>query len=193
MSKIYTKTGDEGETSLLSGTRVSKASKRVEAYGTLDELVSSLGVVNALLGGTIPMLQRRLVRVQGDLMALAAQVACEDPGCWEGLPQIPEDATEVLEREIDEFTEEMPDLSNFILAGGIPAAACVHVSRTICRRAERRILEVWRDSQVPDEARKYVNRLADWLFTVGRYVNHYAGVSDVIWNPRMKKKDKETG
>jgi cob(I)alamin adenosyltransferase len=177
--KIYTRTGDAGETSLFGGTRVSKADSRVDAYGDVDELNAWLGLVRA--ARLDADLDQPLVHIQQDLFALGAQLA--DPG-----EQIADrvvkaalgDAdVERLEALIDRLEAELPPLRRFILAGGAPAGAALHVARTVCRRAERRIVSL---TPAPDAILvKYVNRLSDLLFVVARVVNHRAGMPEIEW------------
>ena len=177
--KIYTRTGDAGETSLFGGTRVSKADSRVDAYGEVDELNAWLGLVRA--SRLDPDLDQPLVRIQQDLFALGAQLA--DPGerIADRVVKASLGAADVerLEAFIDRLESELPPLRRFILAGGTTAGAALHVARTVCRRAERRIVSL---SPPPDAILiKYVNRLSDLLFVVARVVNHRAGAPEIEW------------
>jgi cob(I)alamin adenosyltransferase len=180
--KIYTKTGDAGETSLFSGTRVRKDDARVDAYGEVDELNAWLGLVRASrAAGLDATLDEAVVHIQRDLFALGAQLA--DPA--EKLaPRVTKaviaDAdVERLEQLIDRLEGELPPLRRFILAGGSPAGAALHVARTVCRRAERRMVAL----QPPVDAvlLRYVNRLSDLLFVLARVVNHRGGVPETEW------------
>jgi cob(I)alamin adenosyltransferase len=179
---IYTRTGDTGETSLFDGTRVSKADHRVDAYGEVDELNAWLGFARASLpAGPHAELDEALLHIQRDLFALGAQLA--DPADRLA-PRVSKavisdaDVTR-LESLIDRLDAEVPPLRRFILAGGAPAGAALHVSRTVCRRAERRIVAL----RPPVEAVlvRYINRLSDLLFVVARVVNYRAGVSETEW------------
>jgi cob(I)alamin adenosyltransferase len=177
--KIYTRTGDAGETSLFDGSRVSKADSRVDAYGDVDELNAWLGLARA--ARLDADLDQPLVRIQQDLFALGAQLA--DPG--ERIAErvlkasLAEADVERLEALIDRLESELPPLRRFILAGGSPAGAALHVARTVCRRAERRIVSL---APMPDAVLiKYVNRLSDLLFVIARVVNHRAGVPEIEW------------
>jgi cob(I)alamin adenosyltransferase len=177
--KIYTRTGDAGETSLFDGTRVSKADSRVDAYGDVDELNAWLGLVRA--ARLDADLDQPLVRIQQDLFALGAQLA--DPG--EKIAHrvlkasLSEADVERLEALIDRLESELPPLRRFILAGGAPAGAALHVARTVCRRAERRMVAL---APAADAVLiKYVNRLSDLLFVVARVVNHRAGMPEIEW------------
>ncbi len=178
--KIYTKTGDQGQTGLFGGPRVSKDAPRIEAYGTVDELNSVLGVARSLLaGGEIDELLRSL---QNELFALGAQLATPDPAAHHTAMIGPAQIAG-LEAAIDRHELALEPLSQFILPGGTPAAAQLHLARTVCRRAERRLVTL---SHVPEEAVAgelivYLNRLSDLLFVLARAVNRAAGHGDVPW------------
>jgi cob(I)alamin adenosyltransferase len=180
--KLYTKTGDDGTTGLFGGGRVPKASARVEAYGTVDETNAFLGVARAT--GLDPSLDAVLARVQEDLFTLGAELACV-PGREAKLAMglLGEADVERLERAIDEADAACPPLKSFVLPGGTPQAAALHVARTVCRRAERAVLAV--DDAAPRrEVVVYLNRLSDLLFALARRANAVAGVPDVPWKPR---------
>lgn len=176
--KIYTRTGDQGETSLFDGTRVSKADQRVDAYGDVDELNAWLGLARA---SAMPAdVDEPLVRIQRDLFALGARLA--DPAQKIALrvdkATLGADDIERLEWLIDRFETELPPLRHFILAGGAPAGATLHVARTVCRRAERRVVAL----PAPDDLSiRYLNRLSDLLFVMARVVNHRSGVLETEW------------
>ena len=177
--KIYTRTGDAGETALFGGRRVSKADSRVDAYGEVDELNAWIGLVRAT--GLDRDLDEPLVRIQKDLFALGAQLA--DPGDSIGgrvaKTSLGDDDISRLEQLIDRLEAELPPLRRFILAGGAPAGAALHVARTVCRRAERRIVSL---TPSPDVLLiKYVNRLSDLLFVLARVVNHRRGAPEIEW------------
>jgi cob(I)alamin adenosyltransferase len=178
--KIYTKTGDRGETGLFGGPRVSKDAPRIEAYGTVDELNSVLGVARAQ---TVPAdVDALLQQIQNDLFALGAQLATPDPAAHQtgmvGSAQIV-----ALEKAIDHFEGRLEPLKQFILPGGTPAAAHLHLARTVCRRAERRVVTLARESSEPIavEIVVYLNRLSDLLFVLARAVNRQAALGDVPW------------
>jgi cob(I)alamin adenosyltransferase len=177
--KIYTRTGDTGETSLFDGTRTTKDDARVDAYGEVDELNAWLGLARAEHAD--PVLEMHLPPIQRDLFALGAQLA--DPG--EKLaPRVNKavlrDADiERLERVIDQLEEHLPPLRRFILAGGTPAGASLHVARTVCRRAERRMVAL--DPPCDPVLLRYINRLSDLLFVLARDVNHRAGAPESEW------------
>jgi cob(I)alamin adenosyltransferase len=177
--KIYTRTGDGGETSLFDGTRVSKADLRVDAYGEVDELNAWLGLARA--SPLDPDLDAALANIQRDLFALGARLA--DPAA-KIAPRVTkaslvDDDVARLEASIDRLEAELPPLSRFILAGGAPSGAALHVARAVCRRAERRIVSL---EPAPDPVLvRYVNRLSDLLFVLARAVNHRAGVPETWW------------
>jgi cob(I)alamin adenosyltransferase len=178
--KIYTKTGDDGGTGLFGGPRVAKDDPRIEAYGTVDELNSLLGWVRSL--GLPTDIDHCLMRIQNELFAVGAELATPDPAAhgtdWIGPGQI---AT--LEQAIDTYEAVLAPLKEFILPGGIPAAAALHVARTVCRRAERRVVTLVRDQSqaVSGTIVIYLNRLGDLLFVLARAVNRAANHSDVAW------------
>jgi cob(I)alamin adenosyltransferase len=177
--KLYTRTGDSGETSLFDGTRARKDDPRVDAYGEIDELNAWLGFVRA--AGIDAAIDTELAAIQRDLFALAAQLA--DPAdklAARVAKAVVADAHVVrLEHLIDRFDQEAPPLRRFILPGGAPAGAALHVARTVCRRAERRIVSL--SPPVDQVLVRYVNRLSDLLFALARAVNHRAGAAETEW------------
>lgn len=180
--KIYTRTGDEGETSLFGGRRVSKNDARVDAYGHVDELNAALGVAAA---ATPEAFERDLlVSVQQDLFAIGGRLASPEPDrVAKALEKavVPHERIEVLEQAIDRMQGELTPLRQFILPGGTPKAASLHVARTVCRRAERSVVALARVASVPREILMYLNRLSDLLFVMARLANHRAGVVDQTW------------
>ncbi len=175
--KIYTRTGDDGSTSLFSGDRVPKSHLRVEAYGTVDELNSVLGVARSARP-TAPV-ETLLASLQSELFQLGADLAT--PGESRHVTRIDENQIAALEAEIDRMDTKLPTLKNFILPGGTPAAAHLHVARTICRRAERQTVLLAAHDAVNAHAVTYLNRLSDFLFTLARYENLLAGVPEPLW------------
>lgn len=181
--KIYTRSGDEGETGLFGGGRVPKSHLRVSAYGAVDELNAALGVAAAFVVDS--EIGANLARVQQDLFSVGASLAT--PGSEDGsakpatpplpLPRIPE-----MEGWIDAATEESPPLRNFILPGGGQGAATLHLARTICRRAERAVVQLGQEEGLDLGVVRYLNRLSDLLFAYARLENHRAGISDVLWH-----------
>ena len=190
LSKIYTRTGDKGTTALGSGERVPKHALRIAAYGTVDETNASIGMVRVHLGDTEPNLDAMLVRIQNDLFDLGADLCVPDRG--EKLEYEPLRVTDAqvkrLEQEIDEMNAELKPLRSFVLPGGTPAAAALHMARTISRRAERLMVELAADASEPvgAAALKYINRLSDYLFVASRFVNHHA-TGDVLWVPGQNR------
>lgn len=178
--KIYTKTGDAGETSLFDGTRVSKTDPRVAAYGDVDELQASLGLAAA--SGLDPQLREWTLTLQRDLFALGARLA--DPShkiaARVAKATVTDDSVTRLEGWIDALQTELPPLRHFVLSGGCPGGAALHLSRTICRRAERAVLSLGTD-QVEAIVLIYLNRLSDLLFVMARAANLRSGVADIEW------------
>jgi cob(I)alamin adenosyltransferase len=177
--KIYTRTGDGGDTSLFGGKRVRKHDPRVDAYGEIDEVNAWLGFVRASRPDAD--IDDPLVHIQRDLFALGAQLADPTDGVAARAAKAALGAADVerLERLIDRFEEQLPPLRKFILAGGTPAGAALHVARTVCRRAERRITAL--EPPVDSSLLRYVNRLSDLLFVLARVVNHRGGVPEAEW------------
>ena len=180
--KIYTKTGDKGNTSLFSGGRVPKHHIRVEAYGTIDELNAVLGIVRA--AGTSRQAESWLHEVQQQLFHLGADLATPLDAKSEWVTRIDASQVQWLEATIDQMTDVLKPLSNFILPGGTVAAAQLHVARTVCRRAERLIVALQQESETSEYVIAYVNRLSDWLFTLARYVNAQSGEAEEKWSLR---------
>ncbi len=174
--KIYTRTGDQGQTSLFGGTRVAKNDPRIEAYGTVDELSSHLGVTRA--SGVPDETSAELERVQSDLFEIGAHLASPGTSRFTGVnPKRIED----LEHAIDAMEQELAPLTTFILPGGALAASQLHVARTVCRRAERCVVGLHDDSAPTQSTITYLNRLSDYLFVAARFANLRAGVADVPW------------
>lgn len=176
--KIYTKTGDQGETGLFGGGRVSKDSLRVNAYGEVDELNAVLGVARAI--GLDTRLDALLARIQAELFVVGADLAT--PGEAKYIPRMNAERVALLEQEIDQFEQELEPLKQFILPGGALVAAQLHLARTVCRRAERGVVTLAAHEAVNPHVLVYLNRLSDWLFTLARVANARTGVPDVPWN-----------
>jgi cob(I)alamin adenosyltransferase len=180
--KIYTKTGDSGDTGLFRGGRVGKDDPRIEAYGTVDELNASLGLARvAEPGGPLDEL---LARIQNELFDLGAELATPDPAD-QGAAPISTAHIGALERAIDKHEADLPPLKTFILPGGTPPAAALHLARTVCRRAERRVVTLARQpgARISPHAVVYLNRLGDLLFVLARAANHAKGRDDEPWRP----------
>ncbi len=178
--KIYTKKGDSGSTSLYGGQTVSKSSKRIAAYGTVDELNSVLGMI--LSENHSNKADDLLKKVQEQLFVLGADLAT--PFSKETrINRISNHEIEFLEQSIDTMEEELPPLKNFILPGGTKAGSIIHFSRTVCRRAERLAVECADEEYLSPESITYLNRLSDFLFVLGRYENHISGTEETPWIP----------
>lgn len=174
LSKIYTRTGDQGTTGLGDGTRVDKDHPRVESYGDVDELNSILGLlVTCSLPGDI---RETILEIQHDLFDLGGELSIP------GHEMIRTDRVEFLERQLDALNEELEPLKEFVLPGGTRAAAVSHMARTVCRRAERRLISLKRSESISEISVRYLNRLSDLLFVVSRALNRRAGESDVLWD-----------
>jgi len=174
LSKIYTRTGDKGTTGLGDGTRVDKDSARVAAYGTVDELNSTIGVL--LSHALAEPMRRRLEEIQHDLFDLGGEL------CIPGHTMIKASQVTALETYLDALNQDLPPLKDFILPGGGPAAAACHVARTVCRRAERGVVTLARSEQVSEDSLAYLNRLSDLLFVMARVLARAEGGSEVLWN-----------
>lgn len=167
---IYTKTGDGGTTSLVGGTRVAKDDKRVEAYGTVDELNSHVGLLAEMLRRFEGSYYEQLKAVQHHLFDIQTLLATEDENIYARLPQVKQEDIDIIERQIDAITAQLPKLKNFVIAGGNIEGVQCHVCRTVCRRAERRIVTLSHDVSVDANVQRYINRLSDWLFVLSRAV-----------------------
>ncbi|MBD5204916.1 MAG: cob(I)yrinic acid a,c-diamide adenosyltransferase [Bacteroidales bacterium] len=180
-SLLYTGTGDAGTTSLVDGSRVKKNSVRIEAYGTVDELSSALGVVAA--DKDCPAdIKTQLLEVQNELFNIGCYLATEVPaGSEPKCKSLEGDTIPRLEGWIDRLDEQTPKIRAFVLPGGAQLAAFAHVARTVCRRAERRVMDLADTSYVDPMVIKYINRLSDYLFIAARYINHSQGVPEITW------------
>ena len=178
--KIYTKTGDDGTTGLVGGTRLKKFNQRLEAYGTIDELNASIGVIVSECQNS--EVKNSLVEIQNKLFNIGSRLASDERGDeFTKKLSLKSEDIEFLEQEIDKFENSLPELKNFILPGGSKPGANCHVARTICRRAERRILEFAEQNSVQHEIIKYINRLSDFLFVLARKINNDAGFKETPW------------
>lgn len=184
-TKIYTKTGDSGSTSLIGGTKVPKSDVRIEAYGTVDELNSWIGLVNDQLHMT--EFKNELKDIQDRLFTIGSALACDaDKEPKMRLPDLHETDIKLLEIKIDEMTAQLPPMKSFILPGGHVTVSYIHISRTVCRRAERLIVGMKQhDLFVEEKVIQYLNRLSDYLFTLARYAAEKLGIEEVPWKPRM--------
>ena len=181
ITKVYTRTGDDGTTGLGGGQRVPKDSLRVAAYGTVDETSSHTGV--AVAAGLVEPLHEPIQRIQNDLFHLGSDLCIleEDKERFK-VPQIEARHVDFLEECMDRLSEELDPLENFILPGGTPGAASLHVARTVCRRAEREVLALSRVEPVGTFTGRYLNRLSDTLFVMARFENKLSGKTDILWD-----------
>ena len=179
--KIYTKKGDGGETGLLGGTRVPKYDTRIEAYGTVDELNAYLGMLGDqdAVHAFIPQIRN----IQHQLFNIGSHLANDPEKSRFALPEIPEQAVTSLEESIDEMNTSLPELKNFVLPGGHPANSLAHIARCICRRAERRVVELSAQQPVSAIILTYLNRLSDWLFVLSRSISHHTQSPEIPWLP----------
>ncbi|HET9826615.1 MAG TPA: cob(I)yrinic acid a,c-diamide adenosyltransferase [Chitinophagaceae bacterium] len=182
--KIYTKTGDKGTTSLLGGAKVLKSDLRIEAYGTVDELNSHVGLCYDLVADEA--CKNILREIQDRLFTIGSSLAC-DPGQEPKMkiPDLKEEDVELLENEIDRMNEVLPEMKNFLLPGGHPVVSQVHIARCVCRRAERCCVRLERNSKDDETIVKYLNRLGDYLFILARYAAHLLNAKETIWKPRI--------
>ncbi len=185
ITKVYTKTGDQGITRLAGGQEVRKDSQRIEAYGTVDELNACLGLLRESLpaGAQFRELTAQVLRIQNELFDLGSQLAVLPEDRRENTPVISEADIKRLEDEIDQMNAELPALTSFILPGGGEAGARCHLARTVCRRAEREVIRLQNISPLDGSEIPYLNRLSDWLFTAARYLTHRQGIDENLWQP----------
>ncbi|HYC41173.1 MAG TPA: cob(I)yrinic acid a,c-diamide adenosyltransferase [Chitinophagaceae bacterium] len=181
-TKIYTRTGDKGTTALIGGTRVSKSHERIEAYGTVDELNSHIGLCCDLLSDAAT--RKTLQEIQDRLFTIGSSLAC-DPEKEPKLriPDLSESDVIFLESEIDRMNAALPEMKNFILPGGHPTVSQLHIARCVCRRAERRVIAL--GELVPALVVKYLNRLSDHLFVLARYTGSLLNAPEIPWKPRL--------
>lgn len=178
--KIYTKGGDRGETGLVGGARVGKDDPRVVTCGDIDELNSALGVARAQ--GLPQEVEAKVERIQAELFTIGSQLATPDPD-RRGSQRVQAEWVAALEAEIDAADGELPRLRSFLLPGGVPGAAQLHLARAVCRRAERTLVALGRRAELDPLVEVYVNRLSDWLFVMARAVNHRSGAAEPLWRP----------
>ncbi len=181
--KIYTKTGDKGETSLFGGERVWKNNLRIECYGTVDEL-------NAILGIALTEIKNKeiidvLNKIQNELFVVGSDLATpkKETGNQPNVPRISKEHIERLEKQIDSFDSRLPELRNFILPGGSKGASTLHLGRTVCRRAERLVVHLVNEEKISEEIVVYLNRLSDLLFVLSRFENFTSKIEDICWKP----------
>ncbi len=182
ITKVTTRTGDDGTTGLSNGRRVGKDDLRIEAYGTVDELSSVMGV--ALAEGLSEPLPALLERIQNELFHLGSDLSMPRREGVSPVPRIGQRHTDALEAGLDELSQGLPALENFVLPGGAPGAARLNVARTVCRRAERIVVRLSREEDVGADVVRYLNRLSDFLFVAGRFENRARGIDDILWDSR---------
>jgi cob(I)alamin adenosyltransferase len=193
LNRIYTKRGDAGETGLVGGQRVPKDAARIEAYGTVDELNAFIGLAagscaeDSRLGALAAILRR----VQHELFNLGSILATEPADVHPNQPRVTVAEIAQLEREIDAMNADLPALRSFVLPGGTRLNAELHVTRTVCRRAERLLVAMARETSVPPEVIPYLNRLSDAMFVWSRWANHVLGVPEVLWEPNAAASGRE--
>jgi cob(I)alamin adenosyltransferase len=187
-TKIYTRTGDDGTTSLIGGTKVPKSDLRIEAYGTVDELNSYIGLCKDLL--TEEPSQKILLEVQDRLFTIGSSLACDpvkEPKMR--IPDLKASDVDLLEKEMDRMNETIPSMKHFILPGGHPTLSYLHIARCVCRRAERCCVRLELTEEHPSDTEiliiKYLNRLSDYLFVLSRYAGHQLQIAEIPWKPRV--------
>ena len=194
ITKVYTRGGDSGQTSLVGGARVRKDHVRIRAYGTVDELNAAVGLTRTFNGRsgapaeTVAVIDAMLHRIQNDLFDVGSDLATPAEARWEGMHRVGGDEVARLESYIDELNETLPPLREFILPGGGPVGAFFHQARTVCRRAEREVLCLMdAEPDVGDGVMRYLNRLSDYLFVAGRWAAKHLGEAENLWEPAAKR------
>jgi cob(I)alamin adenosyltransferase len=181
--KIYTKTGDKGQTSLIGGTRVPKHHIRIEAYGTVDELNSWIGLIR---DQHIDELHRGiLIEIQDRLFTIGSSLASDPEKAKMKIPDLKEEDITLLEQEIDKMNDELPEMRSFVLPGGHTTVSYCHIARCVCRRAERNTIHLSENEFVAELVIKYLNRLSDYLFVLSRKLTHDLSAREIPWKPRM--------
>ncbi|MCW3108032.1 MAG: cob(I)yrinic acid a,c-diamide adenosyltransferase [Segetibacter sp.] len=184
-TKIYTKTGDQGKTSLIGGTKVPKSDIRIDSYGTVDELNSFIGLVSDHLADH--SLKTVLKEIQDRLFTIGSSLACDpEKEALMKIPDLKEEDIKLLENEMDKMNEVLPAMKNFILPGGHVAVSTAHISRCVCRRAERLCVNLQQTGSFIDPlVIKYLNRLSDYLFVLARYIGHNLNIEEIVWKARV--------
>jgi cob(I)alamin adenosyltransferase len=186
LTRIYTRTGDEGETGLVGGQRVPKDTQRIEVYGTVDELNACVGLVRiSAKENNLVDFELLLERIQHELFNLGSVLATLPADLHPNQPRITQETIAQLERDIDAHNAPLPTLRSFVLPGGTRIAAELHLARTVCRRAERTLVTLSHLEEIPQEALLYLNRLSDALFVFSRWVNHQLGAQEALWRPNQ--------
>jgi cob(I)alamin adenosyltransferase len=179
-SRVYTKTGDKGKTSLIGGTRVSKHHYRLEAYGTIDELNTFIGMIRSY--EVDEATEKQIIDIQHKLFVIGAYLATDEKVAdLRDKLKYDESIIEAVEKEMDRMENDLPPMKHFVLPGGHPAVSYCHISRTVCRRAERRILAMADETEVNPWVIRYVNRLSDYLFVLSRHLSKYFQINEILW------------
>lgn len=179
--KIYTKKGDDGTTGLLGGTRISKGDLKIEAYGTVDELNSYLGLLRDQ--DVLSTKTDELINIQNNLFVIGSTLASVSGKPMTGMPKLDGEAAKQLENQIDALDEGLPEMRNFVLPGGHQSVSFCHIARCVCRRAERLVVRLAEVEEVDDLVIKFLNRLSDYLFTLSRWMTHKLGATETPWLP----------
>lgn len=182
--RVFTRTGDQGQTSLASGNRVRKDHPRLEAYGTVDELNAVVGMLHALY--TDQDEQNRLLRIQRRIFIISSTLAVDDPAFLERLPTIMNEDVNELEKAMNTMLDQMPPLKNFILPSGSQVIAMAHVARTVCRRAERALIRIVDEIEFDPMLIQYINRLSDYFFVLSRWAAYQSGTQERVWKPDFR-------
>ncbi len=195
INRVYTRSGDDGKTALVDGSRVAKDSLRVGCYGVVDELSSTLGLARSFNASATPYaardrLEEILKRLQNELFDLGSELATPPAGEYEGMFKVSAADVEALEKVIDECQEDLEPLQSFVLPGGGQVSAFLHLARTTCRRAEREILALAREEEIGDFVLPYVNRLSDLLFVLARWVSVHAGEKELLWERGLRNQSR---
>lgn len=197
ITRVYTKTGDKGETALVGGRRVSKDSPRIEAYGTIDELNSVVGLARVFNeerlkeGQAHRFLDEILRKIQDELFDLGSELAAPEDFSYEGMYRLTEAEVKKIEETIDQCQKELEPLKSFVLPGGGKIGAYLHQCRTVCRRAEREILKLSRVEKVSDSIVRYVNRLSDLFFVLSRWIAKQSGEKEYLWQRGLQEKPRK--
>lgn len=195
ITRVYTRTGDQGQTALVGGKRVAKDTPRIEAYGTLDELNSVLGIARAFNLDLAPSQARDEVeailrRLQNELFDLGSELATPPEAAYEGMFRVNEEHVKALEKRIDQLQRDLEPLKSFVLPGGGKVSAFLHLARTVCRRAERLVLRLSREEKVGPWPLRYLNRLSDLLFVLARWSAKQAGESEFLWERGLRAHER---
>jgi cob(I)alamin adenosyltransferase len=193
INRVYTRSGDQGQTSLIGGERVSKNHPRLHAYGTLDELNSLIGMVRTLIPAQSSWSETErenwltlLKRMQNRIFDAGSLLAANQPATWPNRPVFSDDDEKALEASMDAMQEGLPELRSFVLPGGSPINAWLHLCRTVCRRAEREVVGLMDGAEVDAGVRRYLNRLSDWFFVASRHASKLAGDDEFLWETPLK-------